>query len=111
GRIWISDNAIYSESYHKSEIYPPYLLYLLKSKKLAQFASKTTHPIITQTFLKNLLIQLPELTEQQKIADILSTVDKKLEIERNEKAKLERIKQGLMDLLLTGKVRVKLKET
>ncbi|MEM0172448.1 restriction endonuclease subunit S [Thermofilum sp.] len=107
GRIWISDNAIYSESYHKSEIYPPYLLYLLKSKKLAQFASKTTHPIITQTFLKNLLIQLPELTEQQKIADILSTVDKKLEIERNEKARLERIKQGLMYLLLTGKIRVK----
>jgi type I restriction enzyme S subunit len=34
-------------------------------------------------------------------------VDKKLEIERKEKARLEKIKQGLMDLLLTGKVRVK----
>jgi len=52
-------------------------------------------------------IQLPQLSEQQKIAEIISTVDKKLEIERNEKAKLERIKQGLMDLLPTGKIRVK----
>jgi len=47
------------------------------------------------------------MMEQQKIAEILSTVDKKLEIERNEKEKLERIKQALMDLLLTGKIRVR----
>jgi len=32
----------------------------------------------------------------------------KLELEKNEKARLERIKQGLMDLLLTGKIRVKI---
>ena len=50
---------------------------------------------------------LPPLAEQHKIAEIISTVDKKLGIERNEKAKLERIKQGMMDLLLTGKIRVK----
>jgi type I restriction enzyme, S subunit len=45
--------------------------------------------------------------EQQKIAEILFAIDKKLEIERKEKANLEKIKQGLMDLLLTGKIRVK----
>ena len=50
---------------------------------------------------------LPPLIEQQKIVQILSTVDEKLETLKQEKAKLERIKQGLMDLLLTGKVRVK----
>jgi type I restriction enzyme S subunit len=107
GKIWISDNAIYSESYEKSMVYPPFVYYLLKFKGLSRFASKTTHPIITQTFLNNFQIQLPSILEQQKIAEILSTVDKKLEIERNEKAKLERIKRGLMDLLLTGKIRVK----
>jgi type I restriction enzyme S subunit len=57
--------------------------------------------------LKEIKILLPPLEEQQKIAQVLSTVGKKLEIERNEKAKLERIKQGLMDLLLTGKIRIK----
>jgi type I restriction enzyme S subunit len=107
GKIWVSDNAIYSESYEKSKVYPPFVYYLLKFKGLGRFASKTTHPIITQTFLNNFQIQLPSTLEQQKIAEILSTFDKKLEIERNEKAKLEKIKQGLMDLLLTGKIRVK----
>jgi len=57
--------------------------------------------------LGSLLFPLPMVSEQQKIVDVLSTVDNKLELERNEKARLERIKQGLMDLLLTGKVRVK----
>ena len=50
---------------------------------------------------------LPPLPEQERIVEILSTIDKKLEMERREKARLERIKQGLMDLLLTGKIRVK----
>jgi type I restriction enzyme S subunit len=58
--------------------------------------------------LKEIKILLPPLKEQQKIAQILSTLDKKLEIERNEKAKLERIKQGLMDMLLTGKIRIRI---
>lgn len=57
--------------------------------------------------LGGLLLPLPPFQEQRKIAETLSTVDKKLELERKEKARLERIKQGLMDLLLTGKVRVK----
>jgi len=52
-------------------------------------------------------IPVPPVEEQQRIAEILSNIDKKLELERNEKARLERVKRGLMDLLLTGKIRVK----
>jgi type I restriction enzyme S subunit len=52
-------------------------------------------------------IPLPPLQEQQTIAEILLTIDKKIELERREKTRLERIKRGLMDLLLTGKVRIK----
>lgn len=52
-------------------------------------------------------IPLPPLQEQERITEILSTVDKKLELEKNEKSKLVTVKRGLMDLLLTGKVRAK----
>jgi type I restriction enzyme S subunit len=57
--------------------------------------------------LAMLKVPVPPFLEQQKIAEILSAVDKKLEFERNEKVRLERIKRCLMDLLLTGKIRVK----
>jgi type I restriction enzyme, S subunit len=53
------------------------------------------------------LLQFPPLPEQQKIAEILSEVDAKLEKEEQEKAKLEELKKGLMQQLLTGKKRVK----
>ena len=43
----------------------------------------------------------------KKIAEILSAIDRKLEFERKRKEKLERLKRGLMDLLLTGKIRLK----
>jgi type I restriction enzyme S subunit len=51
------------------------------------------------------MFAFPPLPEQQKIASILSCIDDKLEIEKNEK--LELLKKGLMQVLLTGKVRVK----
>ncbi len=106
-KIWISDNAIYSETHQRSIIYLPFLFYLLKYKKLNKFASKTTHPIITQTFLNNFLIQLPNFEEQKKIAEILSTVDEKLELLKGRREHLEKLKKVLMNDLLTGKVRVK----
>ncbi|MEM2111897.1 MAG: restriction endonuclease subunit S [Candidatus Bathyarchaeia archaeon] len=101
GKIWVSDNAIYSESYDKSKTYLPFLYYLLKSKKLNHFASKTTHPIITQTFLRNFLIQSLKLPEQHKIAEILSTVDETIQKTNEIIAKTERLKKGLMQELLT----------
>ncbi|MEM3538454.1 MAG: restriction endonuclease subunit S [Nitrososphaerales archaeon] len=95
----------------KSQLDPLFAVwYLLSpriSKLLESFGRGTTIKGIAQDYIKNLIIPLPSMKEQQKIAEILSTVDKKLELEKNEKAKLEKIKQGLMDLLLTGKIRVK----
>jgi len=83
--------------------------YLIFSQdKLRQLATKAVHQAnINATNLKNFKIPLPPLPEQQKIAEILSAVDKKLELERKRKEKLERIKKGLMNDLLTGRRRVK----
>jgi len=95
----------------KHEIFDPHFLtfYLIFSEeRLKQLATRAVHQAnINATNLKKLKIPWLAIEEQRKIVEILSTVDKKLEVERNEKAKLERIKQGLMDLFLTGKVRVK----
>jgi len=57
--------------------------------------------------IKRIRIPLPPLLEQRKIAEILSTVDKKLELEMKRKGKFERVKKGLMNNLLTGRNRVK----
>jgi type I restriction enzyme S subunit len=67
----------------------------------------TTQKYLPLYALRKFPVILPSYQEKQRIVNVLLTVDKKLEIERNEKAKLEKIKQAMMDLLLTGKIRIK----
>jgi len=95
----------------KKELVDPQFLtfYLIYSNdRLRQLATRAVHQAnINATNLQSFTIIIPSLSEQKKAAEIIVTLDRKLELERNEKAKLESIKQGLMDLLLTGKVRIK----
>jgi Restriction endonuclease S subunits len=67
----------------------------------------STFKAIRKKEIEKFKIPLPPLGEQRKIAEILSTVDKKLELERERREKLEKIKKGLMNDLLTGRKRVK----
>ncbi len=84
-----------------------YYWFLHFKPRWRKFAKPTTQANLTAEIVRNILIPLPPLEEQRKIAEILSTVDKKLELERKRKEKLERIKKGLMNDLLTGRRRVK----
>ena len=49
---------------------------------------------------------LPEYGKQEKLYKIFSCLDKKIELEKSKKLQYEKIKTGLMQKLLTGKVRV-----
>ena len=85
-----------------------YFYWFQKEKQRIESIGKgSTFKAITKDELSNIFIPFPSLPEQQKIAEILSTVDKRLELLRNKKEKMERIKKGLMNDLLTGKRRVK----
>ncbi len=54
----------------------------------------------------SLLIPLPPVKEQKKIAKILSSIDDELEKESKHRDQLILLKKGLMQVLLTGKLRV-----
>ena len=56
---------------------------------------------------KKIKIPLPPLLEQQKIASILSGIDAYIQQNQQYKEKLKNLKKGLMQNLLTGKIRVK----
>ncbi len=49
---------------------------------------------------------IPEITEQVAIADTLDAADAELRLLRQQRAALDHQKRGLMQQLLTGKVRV-----
>jgi type I restriction enzyme S subunit len=84
-----------------------WLFHALAYLNPARFHLADVVPGLKRELVYSLKIGFPSLPEQEKIADVLSTIDRKLDLERKEKSRLERVKRGLMDLLLTGKVRVK----
>jgi len=96
----------------KSKLSSLYLLYTLFSKLVIEQCNRMMvggqYPALNNSQVARIKIPLAPLPEQQKIAEILSTVDKKIEIEKKRKEKLERIKKGLMQDLLTGRKRVKI---
>jgi len=86
-----------------------FLQYFLISrrKQLISISAGGAQPNISQEIIRLFKIPLPPLSEQRRIAEMLSAVDRKLELERRRKEKLERVKKGLMNELLTGRKRVK----
>ena len=87
-----------------------YLYYFLCSeyiqKVIFKETSQTSIPMISQEQIGKFKIIIPTIKEQEKIASILSEVDKKIEEYENKKQKLEKLKKGLMQQLLTGMIRV-----
>jgi type I restriction enzyme S subunit len=63
---------------------------------------------LNKTLIKNINIRLPrEIKEQHAIAEVLTAMDEEIESLEVEKEKMLQIKEGAMDDLLTGRVRLK----
>lgn len=87
-----------------------FLLNILKSnlieKQFEKLSNGGVQKFIALGMIRNLLIPVPSVEEQQKIANILSAVDIQIEEYQNNKIKLEELKKALIQYLLTGKIRV-----
>lgn len=70
------------------------------------YARGTKQQNLNTEIIKSIPIKMPKKTEQIKIAEVLNAADSIIKIYQNEKAKLQRINNGLIDDLLSGKVRV-----
>ena len=86
--IWVSDNAIIVKA--KSENNIKFLYYVLKSMKLNDYALGSSHPLLTQNLLNTLQVEIPkDITTQQKIAEILSSFDDKIDLLHRQNKTLE----------------------
>jgi type I restriction enzyme S subunit len=90
----------------KEAINIKYIFFALNQINFELLNEATGVPSLNRELLKKIILPLPPLPEQQRIASILSQIDETIEKEQKYKEKLERLKQGLMEDLLTGKVRV-----
>jgi len=84
-----------------------YEVEMVKALKLVQGGQ----PNLSAAIIKGIKIKIPSLTEQRKIAVILTNADKEVEFLEQQCAHLKQEKKALMQQLLTGKRRVKVDYT
>jgi len=63
-------------------------------------------PNLTQEIIKNFQIPMPSLPEQQEIAEILQTVDQKIEIEQKKKALYEELFKTMLNKIMNKEIDV-----
>lgn len=88
----------------KNEFIYYYLLYF--ENQWAKFSTGSTFDSVNSTQVKELNIPLPSEIEQTQIATILSDMDTEIENLERKLDKYKQIKQGMMQQLLTGKIRL-----
>jgi type I restriction enzyme S subunit len=88
-------------------------LYINSLKGMARlssiFVGSTIKHINVKDF-KKFVIPIPSYTEQTEIVEKVESINQKFEIEQQKLTQLQTLKEGLMQVLLTGKVRVKVDE-
>lgn len=82
------------------------LRFIYESMKNFKFPHGKEHKRFFISEYQYFTIDIPDLNEQKKIAGILSAVDREINCLTNIKDKFKTQKQGLMQKLLTGKIRV-----
>ena len=76
------------------------------AKQVEQITAGVTRPKVTLRDVRNLLIAVPSMKEQERVLDRVVAMESRIQLEMAEFEKLSEEKSGLMDDLLTGRVRV-----
>jgi len=98
-------NAIICENFKVNPFFVYY--FLLKNQGLLKaYAGTTTKPIVKKSLFETFLIPLPPLPEQREIAEILQTIDQKIEIEKRKKELYEELFKTMLNKIMNQEIDV-----
>lgn len=92
---------------HNSNLVNLYYVMSYLNKVTKRYVSYVGNPKLMNGVFSKIAIPLPEKTTQDWAATVLETADKEIDLLKQKLAKLEAQKKGLMQVLLTGKIRLK----
>ncbi|KQT24151.1 hypothetical protein ASG22_09045 [Chryseobacterium sp. Leaf405] len=99
---YVINNEIISTEYFRHYILQPFFKYMLDN---ISPGGAGRNRVLSKKDLLKLIIEVPTLEEQNKIAEILNTANEELKKYTQKLDNLQDQKKGLMQQLLTGKVR------
>ncbi|MBR5698827.1 MAG: restriction endonuclease subunit S [Prevotella sp.] len=93
GKYWVNNHAHIVESNGKCDI--RYICYLLNNMDISGYITGSAQPKLNQANMSSICVILPSLETQKKIADTLSILDDKIEVNRRINENLEQQAQAL----------------
>ena len=105
-----SNQAVLAVNSKNASLLNEYIYHYLKNntRDLLDLSQGSGQANLSKRIVDNIYIPLPIVKEQQIIAEILNSVDDKLEVLSEKKTNYQELKKGLMQKLLTGEIRVTL---
>jgi len=101
------NEAIISIRPNNNQVLKEFLFYFLPTIDFSNYYDNVVKgKTLNSAKIKKLLISLPPLSTQQKIASMLSAIDEKIEAEENKKKALDDLFNTLLHDLMTAKIRV-----
>ncbi|PKN99210.1 MAG: hypothetical protein CVU43_15495 [Chloroflexi bacterium HGW-Chloroflexi-5] len=100
--FWSIDTMYYTEIFNG--YLPKYLYYVFTLIPWYKYNEASGVPSLSGSTIHKIEVNIPDLNEQIRIVEILTAADERLNIERERLKKLEHIKLGLMNDLLTSRV-------
>lgn len=106
GKCWINGNAMVANM-DRYDVCKRFMYHYLKSQDFSFVISGSGQPQITRKPLQTFLICIPSKREEQEsIAIILDDMDSEINALKERLEKYQALKQGMMQQLLTGKIRL-----
>lgn len=102
---WPHNTSLWVTDFKGNDV--KFIYYFLQNFNLKKYSSGSGVPTLNRNDLHIQNVAVPPLAEQRKIAEVLSTWDKAIELQTAIIDKLTLRKKGLMQQLLTGKKRLK----
>lgn len=97
--FWPLNTTLYVKDFCKN--YPKFVYYFIEHIKLERFATGTGVPTLNRNDVHKARIVLPPLPEQKRIAEILTSVDDAIQATEKVIEQTKKVKQGLLQELLT----------
>lgn len=94
GKCWINNHAHVIKPINNNNI--DFLTYSLERINYVIYNTGTAQPKLNQEVCRNIPLSIPSISEQQKIAKFLSSIDVKIESTNNQIIKMQSFKKGLL---------------
>lgn len=103
---WAADDCAYFDNCEELNLVFLYYILLLRQNEIKRHVRTASVPRLDRKNIEDIVLSTPLLSEQSAIASVLTSMDNEISALEAKKAKFEQIKQGMMQQLLTGKIRL-----